>query len=149
MSSTLLPMNSLFRATVSLSNIYWQIADAQDKRTTIYFSEQCVLKIIYLSGAASQRFINTIDASTEIDTSIPLDLDRILLIIGNGRQLTQPFQRKTIKRFLTCRAVNIRVYPVTPSTGEIIQLIQVMTCLLIQERDEAFFEISDDLPDSE
>ena len=143
MRSTFLPVNSLFRATVSLSNIYRQIAGAKEKRTSIYLGKQCVFKIIYLSGAASQRFINTIDASTEIDTSIPLDLDRILLIIGNGRQLTQPFQRKTINRFLSRSAVNIRVYLIAPFTGKVIQLIQVMTRLLIQERNETVFEISD------
>ena len=82
--STLLPMNSLFRATVSLSNIYWQIADAQDKRTTIYFSEQCVLKVDYFPRAASQRFINVIDAPMEIDATVLLNIDCILLIIGNA-----------------------------------------------------------------
>ena len=70
-------MNSLFRATVSLSNIYWQIADAQDKRTTIYFSEQCVLKVDYFPRAASQRFINVIDAPMEIDATVLLNIDCI------------------------------------------------------------------------
>ena len=75
--STFLPVNSLFRATVSLSNIYRQITGAKEARMSIYLGKQCVFKIIYLPGAASQRFINTIDASTEIDASIPLNLDSL------------------------------------------------------------------------